>query len=436
MVTFSVNMASVTTSPDGVFLAGGEFFGVPGDNPMNDDDGDDVWVLTMELDANFSGYYTFTNGNCPSWGCKENLAGQPCGDPENFNDRWLPEVTMDQTILHCFGQCSTDGSCEETGGPLDVTFRVDMNEQTVTGPVYVTGSTVDGWCGTCVEMLDDDGDGIYEHTMTLDPGPHEYKFNNGGWAGTENLDSMEDAECTLTTGEFVNRLLTVEGDDPIVLDAVCFNSCDECEGIKVETAPVTFKVDMNMETIQGAIYVSGNTVDSWCGTCVEMLDDDADGVYEVTLDLPLGAHEYKFNNSSWDFSEALDEVEDADCTITTGGFTNRYLEISSTDAVELDEVCFGSCAACPVSVSEISAAQFMLYPTVTNEQLNVVFSELSQATKVLTIHNTALQIVNQYQVGAQASNMVLDVSAFAPGIYFLNVEADGAKEVKKFIVTK
>ena len=45
-VTFNVNMANETTSPDGVFLAGGADFGVAGDNLMSDDDGDDIWTIT------------------------------------------------------------------------------------------------------------------------------------------------------------------------------------------------------------------------------------------------------------------------------------------------------------------------------------------------------------------------------------------------------
>ncbi len=45
----------------------------------------------------------------------------------------------------------------------------------------------------CVEMTDADADGIYEATVELESGDHEYKFNNGGWDGTENLDSDEDA---------------------------------------------------------------------------------------------------------------------------------------------------------------------------------------------------------------------------------------------------
>ena len=37
IITWEVNMANEDVSPEGVYLAGGDYFGVPGDNPMSDD---------------------------------------------------------------------------------------------------------------------------------------------------------------------------------------------------------------------------------------------------------------------------------------------------------------------------------------------------------------------------------------------------------------
>ena len=110
-VTFQVNAANVTTSGDGLFLAGGGTFGNPGDNPMSDADGDDVWEITVQLNQGQSTDYTFTNGNCPNWGCKENIAGQSCAVAP-WNDRHFPGAWSDTTVQACFGDCSAhDGSC-------------------------------------------------------------------------------------------------------------------------------------------------------------------------------------------------------------------------------------------------------------------------------------------------------------------------------------
>ena len=75
-VTFNVNMANEAVSPEGVFLAGGGNFGFPGDFPMNDDDGDGIWSITVQVPSGFTSHYTFTNGACQDWSCKENLVGQ------------------------------------------------------------------------------------------------------------------------------------------------------------------------------------------------------------------------------------------------------------------------------------------------------------------------------------------------------------------------
>ena len=225
-VTFNVNMANETTSPQGVYLAGGADFGIPGDFPMSDADGDGIWSTTVYVAPGYTGYYTFTNGACTNWSCKENIVGQPCAAGP-YSDRELVNITEDTVINTCFAQCTSDGTCQDVGGPVDVTFRLDMTEEGAAGPIYITGLVVDNWCGTCVEMLDPDGDNIYEVTLEMPQGAHEYKFNNGGWDGTEAY-GPEDAGCTLTSGDFTNRLVTVSGSDPIVLDPVCFNACTVC----------------------------------------------------------------------------------------------------------------------------------------------------------------------------------------------------------------
>ena len=226
-VTFNLNMALEEVSPTGVYLAGGMNFGVPGDNPMTDDDGDGIYSITVTVDAGFSGHYTFTNGACGDWSCKENLAGLPCGDPSNYNDRFLPAVNQNTVISTCFGQCSTDGSCVEIN-PVPVTFRVDMSEQLVVSGVTIFGGSINGWNNTATPMSDDNGDGIYEVTLDLLPGGHEYKFVNSGVE--ESFDPIVHGECTVTTPDsvYTNRYLLIETDEAFETIAYCYNACDAC----------------------------------------------------------------------------------------------------------------------------------------------------------------------------------------------------------------
>ena len=85
----------------------------------------------------FTSHYTFTNGVCEDWSCKENIAGQACADPDNWNDRYIENVTGPLVINTCFAQCTTDGSCPA--------FPGCTNESAVN---YNPSATVDD--GTCV----------------------------------------------------------------------------------------------------------------------------------------------------------------------------------------------------------------------------------------------------------------------------------------------
>ena len=105
-----------------------------------------------------------------------------------------------------------------------------MSQETLQGGVYVTGGSIDGWCGTCTPMSDDDGDGVYTAVLDLAPGPVEYKFVNGDWAFGEVFDPVADAACTLTTGEFTNRYFVVPASGNAEIGVVCYDSCDVCEG--------------------------------------------------------------------------------------------------------------------------------------------------------------------------------------------------------------
>jgi len=214
-------MANEDVSPDGVYLAGGDYFGIPGDNPMSDDDGDGIWTITMAMPIGYTGTYTFTNGACGDWSCKENIVGQSCAFG-TWSDRELPEVTGDATYSTCFSQCTSDGTCASVTAS-DVTFRVDMSEQTVTDGVFLYAA-FDGW--GAIPMDDSNGDDIYEYTTSLETGVYQYLFQNSG--ANEAFDSTY-VECTLTSGAFTNRVLEV-ADAPIVMDAYCFNSCFACSG--------------------------------------------------------------------------------------------------------------------------------------------------------------------------------------------------------------
>ena len=163
-------------------------------------------------------------------------------------------------------------------------------------------------------MSDDDGDGIYAVTVELGAGLIEYKFTVDGWNAQEEFAGGE--SCTLTTGPFTNRVYEVTGD--VMLDAVCWNSCDACPAIEdvlgcmdssannyneEATADngscmynTTFNVDMNCAGVDFyEVFVTG-PIWGWPANSGfnQMLDADEDGIYSVTIETPAGDVEYKY----------------------------------------------------------------------------------------------------------------------------------------------
>lgn len=233
-MTFQVNMSTTTVAASGVWLAGGTGFGVPGDNQMYPV-GDSVYSKTVRADTGFYSMFTFLSANDPSWGAKENIVGLPCAAGQ-YSDRDMPgPLYNDFHIRTCFGQCSTDGLCAAPPAPQNYTFQVDMNAiaGTFTTP-YVTG-TMDGWSGGTHAMTDADMDGVWEVTIALMPATYEFKFTYDNWAGQEMFDPLtSDSVCTLTTGTFTNRVISVVAGSDSTLAVQCWEECGACDGIGIE----------------------------------------------------------------------------------------------------------------------------------------------------------------------------------------------------------
>jgi hypothetical protein len=125
MINFRLGMGGVVPNADGVWLSGGGNFDVPGGKyRMSDDDMDGVYEISVPRKRGFSSYYAFANGPCFDFSCKENLEGQPCGDPANYNDRWLPAVQNDTIVATCYGACFTNTTC--TSGSREETLDASI----------------------------------------------------------------------------------------------------------------------------------------------------------------------------------------------------------------------------------------------------------------------------------------------------------------------
>lgn len=130
-VNITVNIgfgAANPASPDGVWIAGGARFEAPGGKyRMTDPDGDGMYTINLNRGIGFESHFTFANGNCPDYACKENLENQDCGDGNNYWDRKLLPVTQDTVITACFGDCSGALCVASTKVLKDAGFSVSPN---------------------------------------------------------------------------------------------------------------------------------------------------------------------------------------------------------------------------------------------------------------------------------------------------------------------
>ena len=333
-VTFRVDMSQQSdfTTPE----VNGSFNGwCGGCFQLTDGDGDNIWEGTANLASGAYEYKFAADG----WSSQENLIqGSACTVTNfGFTNRSLV-VTGDVVLpVVCWGACV---GCASAPSFYDVTFQVDMNGQTGFTTPELNGS-FNGWCGNCTAMSDANGDGIWSVTVSLQEGSYEYKFSHDNWSGQESLSPG--SSCTITTGSFTNRVITVSQDE--VLPAVCFGSCAAC-GVNNGPFDVTFRLDMSDVTFNYGIPEVNGTFNGWCGGCAPMSDLDGDDIWTITIPLQAGAYEYKFAYDNWTGQEEL--IAGSSCTITADGFTNRTIDVTA-EAI-LDVVCWNSCTACNVIV--------------------------------------------------------------------------------------
>jgi hypothetical protein len=254
-VNITMNLGISDPSADGVYLTGGGNFDPPGGkHRMQDLDKDGVYSISVERQKGFQSFFTFANGNCPDYSCKEKITGQSCANPSNFDDRKLQPVTKDTVINTCFGFCSTTTSCGNAPKAGKITFRVDMSKTTETfTKVYVSG-TFNNWAADANELTDADKNKIYEGTIDAVPaGKHEFKFQLDAWAKSEQFKTGDPCTVTDPTGQFVNRKLEVNGDS--TLTAFCYNTCSTCAGVNTNDVLVDNLIKIQPTVVSDEVSV-------------------------------------------------------------------------------------------------------------------------------------------------------------------------------------
>ena len=151
-----------------------------------------------------------------------------CQDTNACNYGAEASCLYDDCAGVCGGTAEVDdcGVCDgdDTSCVVNVTFSVDMNIEGASGDVKVRTSTIDGnyspsdW----FVMDDSDNDLVFTYTMSLLSGKtYGYNFNDGGYESGSDL-----GDCA--GGNYGNDRFVTTTDSDVVLDTVCWESCDAC----------------------------------------------------------------------------------------------------------------------------------------------------------------------------------------------------------------
>jgi hypothetical protein len=282
-ITFKVDMSQYTgPTYTGVFL-NGTFNGWNGTSiPMADVNMDDVWEVTVPIDAGAIEYKFTLDG----WNGQEQFVGGEACTVTNGGFTNRSYTVAGDAVLGtvCYNSCSACAS--------NVTFKVDMNNYTgaaFTG-VFING-TFNGWNGTSNPMSDANLDGVWDVTLPLPNGTIEYKFTLDGWNASEQFAGGE--TCTITSGGFTNRVYTVAG--VADLGVVCYESCVACINGLDENATATFtlmpnpaQTSFNIVSAEAIteielVDLSGKSVRKVAGTTNVNVADLVQGMYTVIV---------------------------------------------------------------------------------------------------------------------------------------------------------
>lgn len=323
MVTFRVDMSQQTVSVNGVHVAGNFQGWNPASSPMTLDTTTGVYIRVDSASVGDTVFYKFINGN--AWGQDETVPSS-CGIGFPLANRWFVMPNTDTVLpVVCFGMC---GPCP-VPQPKNVTFRVDMKNQTVSpNGVYLAGS-FNNWSPSATSMSANGS--VYSATVVINAGTTvQFKFlNDSIFSGAESVPPA----CGVSDGfGGFNRILTVVEDT--VLPAVCFALCDTCP-VQLPTSKVTLTVlTTGTQVSPQGMYVAG-TFNGWNFTQHQMTLISPEK-YQITLDWPIGEQVlYRYSTTNGVGGQEL-------ITGSCGFLGSRNLTVPVQDTI-LPDVCFNRC---------------------------------------------------------------------------------------------
>jgi hypothetical protein len=385
-----------------------------------------IYTTTVSLLENQNYTYKFVNGNTTA-GFESVPAS--CG-VINAGGQYERSITIPvgDTTLNpvCFSMCT---ACPVS---VNVTFRVNMQNETVSpNGVHVAG-TFNGW-NYGQTFMNPTGGTVYETSMVMDEGNyHEFRFVNGITAGDSEILP---GACSVNG----NRSFTVPSHDTTLV-AYCFDSCVACGSVASYTN-ITFRVDMRrMDSLSVfGVHLAGS-FQGWLPGATPMLSS-GDSVFTYIDSILTGSiMQYKFVNGN---TAAGYEIVPVACAVNG----NREFTVPVNDTV-LKLVCYSSCNVCGPGTWTTEpnvSAQTMLFQNAPNpckDHTRIGFYLQSPGLVTISLFDfTGRKLIEvaegRYEAGRH--NVEVNVSALKPGVYYYRMNLtghQGGTETMKMVVTK
>ena len=196
----------------------------------------------------------------------------------------------------------------------------------------------------------------------------------------------------------------------------------------IDSASVTFKVDMSQVLDPFTTPELNGTFNSWCGNCNSMSDSDGDNIWDVSVSLQTGdTIEYKYSADSWSIQETNDP--NGFCTNGNPNFTNRVIVVPSNDTI-LPDVCWGSCDTCSPtsSMNYIDAFEnLIISPNPSSEFISLKSVDRINEIYIYDMNGKLVLLKSNFDNN-------LNITILKEGSYFLLAKTNHSLIRKKFIV--
>lgn len=395
LVTLKVDMSRENITSSGVHLAGSFNNWSTTQTPMTLTP-NSIYEATVSVQENATHQYRFVNGNTAS-GLETVPASCGVVNGTGQFDRQVTVPNHDTTYAAvCFSMCS---HCPAS---VTVTFRVDMQNETVSPDgVHVSG-TFNTW-NYAQNPMTAIGGTIYETSIIMDEGTYmEFKYANGiSAAQAETVPGG----CSLNG----NRYFTVPAHDT-VMSAYCFGGCTTC-GTVAHYSHVTFRVDMHTQAISpDGVHLAG-TFQGWNPASTPMVPT-TDGIYTVTDSLLTNTSiQYRFVNGN-----TIAGYESVPLACSSNGDRTFLVPVSDTI---LKLVCFSACDICGPGIGsgELATHEISLeqnFPNPFSERTEISYHIQQDGMLKLAVFNSMGQLIS-----------ILFDGPTKPGAYKMPFHANG-----------